>query len=173
MKLPETQSWKDKRLILNLIAFAVVAIFGALLVGLGAGDPKPTVSLEGEGCGKAEGGVCELVSGEAREVLRDCDQEIDCTTSEYVLGTSDAEGQYVLARAESPFQVVSVYRVDPDTLEYAEVESYFYTPVAESCENNSERYQAECFPYPVSDAQLQDIWESNQGYQEAIERYSR
>ncbi len=173
MNLPETPSIKDKRTLLNFIAFVVVAVFGGLLVFLGAGDPQPTLILEGEGCNKAEGGVCELVSGEAREQLRQCSDEANCAGSYYELGKKTSDGQYILLRAETPFQAVTVYQVDPDTLEYSQVESYFFTPVAEACENNSEGYEAECFSYPVSDAQRQDIWESNQGYQSVLEQYGR
>ena len=177
MKLPETPSITQRRTWLNLIAFAVVAVFGGILIWLGSGDPTPTITLEGDGCSKAEGGVCELVSGEARELLRDCSQEAEsgasCSGSAFEIGNNSSEGQYVLLKSEFPFQVVTVYQVDQNTLEYSEVATHFYTPVEESCEDNRDSYGAECFSYPVSDAQREDIWQSNQSYQQAIDQYGR
>ncbi len=175
LPFPNTESIKKHRGLLQIMAFGVVLVASALFLIIGGGDSSSSgIVLEGAGCERVEGAeICELVSGESRVTLRDCSQEdIGCDQSWYELGKRDGDVQYALLRSEG-IQMLTILNINRDTLEVSEGERYFYTDVAEECQDNRDGYEDECFSYALPEEQRQDVWEANQAYLEAEERYSR
>lgn len=152
------------------IILGIVVVIG-LILSQQKGEEGFLV-LEGPGCEKtSEGGICEAVREDTRIQLRDCnDGETICDMSWFQLGSANRTEQYVLLYAEG-IQMQTIYSVDRATLDVIEIGRHFYTEVAEGCESQQDIYEEECFPYPLTEEQRRDVWETNQAYIEAEEQY--
>ncbi len=169
-----TRSLKQYGPLLKIVAVLVVLGFiGGGIIWLQEQTGSSDITLEGVGCDRSESGLCEVVSGEDRVVLRDCDDENTiCDQSWYELGKQVNGTQYVLLRSEG-IQMLTLIGVNPEDLTVTEGERYFFTDVAEGCEEGNDTYEEECFSYAVSEEQRQDVWAANQAYQEAEQKYKK
>ncbi len=163
----------------SVILFIIVISGGAYLL-YGFQSESVDLKLVGDGCLKFDKSQensdpkCILQRGDKSSELRDCtdDPEGICENSEYVLGKREGESQYLLFKAKSIADIMTVYRVNLEDLSKQEmVETLYYTEVKEECQNSKETYEENCFEYPITEEQRKDIWNNNKKYNDKLKSY--
>lgn len=164
------------------------SIIGLVLIVIGVGiyflnefqSQTVDMKLVGDGCSKFDiskkdlDPKCVLKRGETSFDLRDCsdDPEDICKNSEYILGKREGESQYLLFKAKSIADIMTVYRVNIEDLSQQEmVETLYSTEVKEECSKNKDSYGENCFEYPITEEQRKDIWNSNKEYNDKLKSY--
>lgn len=174
--------FKNKNLFIKIssISLFIIIIFLGIYLLYRFQSESVDLKLFGDGCSSFDKNneeldpKCILKRGDIEYELRDCskDDEDICANSEYVLGKRDGESQYLLFKAKSIADIMTIYRVNVSDISKQEmVETLYYTEVKDECAKNKDSYGENCFEYPITEAQRQDIWNNNKKYNDKLKTY--